>query len=518
MSYRGEQPIKGTIYIYEATATWNPKKKRSEQKRTYIGKKDPVTGALIPNERYKNAHPDEFPMDKPATIPVQRSVDFGNIYLMKQLAESTGLKQVIQECFPDCWQELLVCAMHLCSENEPLYLCQQWAEDSAVPIAPSSQKLSKLLVFLNEERRMCFYQAWAKLRAEREYLALDITSVSSWSELIQYVERGYNRDHEKLPQINLGMLFGEQSRLPVFCRTYPGSIKDVSTLVGMSTFTDHLSLKLLHLVMDRGYYSLKGITPLLKNYIKFSIGVPFTTNLAKEAVTQVQETISSPRNAIEVDGHIYYAQTLVRTINDRRVYLHVYFDEERHARERTVLVQKIIQLETELTDGSMKRMAPAAKKYFSFHKRKDGGYNIHRNEEVIEQERSLSGYFEIMSNDSKDAKYVLEVYRTKDVVEKSFDNLKNDLDLERLRVHSDDAMEGRIFIGFVSLILISSIREQMRQAGLYQSFSFNTLMKELKKLKLVEFKNGDKLLTEITAKQKKIYKDFGLRAPEASSI
>ncbi len=65
----------------------------------------------------------------------------------------------------------------------------------------------------------------------------------------------------------------------------------------------------------------------------------------------------------------------------------------------------------------------------------------------------------------------MEIYRNKDVVEKSFDNLKNDLDLHRLRIHSDAAMEGRIFIGFISLILMSYIREKMRVHDVYKRFS-----------------------------------------------
>ena len=44
MSFRGEQKVKGKIYVYEATAVWNAQKQRSEQKRIYIGTKDPETG------------------------------------------------------------------------------------------------------------------------------------------------------------------------------------------------------------------------------------------------------------------------------------------------------------------------------------------------------------------------------------------------------------------------------------------------------------------------------------------
>ena len=60
-----------------------------------------------------------------------------------------------------------------------------------------------------------------------QYVALDITSISSYSELIESCEWGYNRDHEDLPQINLCMLFGEDVRLPLYQASYSGSISDV---------------------------------------------------------------------------------------------------------------------------------------------------------------------------------------------------------------------------------------------------------------------------------------------------
>jgi transposase len=41
----------------------------------------------------------------------------------------------------------------------------------------------------------------------------------------------------------------------------------------------------------------------------------------------------------------------------------------------------------------------------------------------------------MLSNDIFDPKEALYVYRTKDKVEKAFDNLKNELDLKRLRIH-----------------------------------------------------------------------------------
>lgn len=98
------------------------------------------------------------------------------------------------------------------------------------------------------------------------------------------------------------MLFGEDSRLPVFARIYPGSVKDVSTLVGMVAFLEQRQLKQMHFVMNKGFYSARGVGVLLEKYINFVIGVPFSTGMAKEAVRENITTIISPANAIEVDG------------------------------------------------------------------------------------------------------------------------------------------------------------------------------------------------------------------------
>lgn len=518
MGFRGEQIIKGTTYVFEAVAQWDSEKQQSRQKRIYIGKKDPVTGAFLPNKKYYELYGEDADITDFQTGSVMKSVDFGNIYLMDQAASACGLKHALEETFPDCWEDILVCAMHSCSENEALYLCEGWAHNSRVPLAPSSQSISKLLKRLDEDRRMQFYKRWAGIRGEKEYLALDISSVSSWSELINYVEYGYNRNHEDLPQVNLAMLFGEDSRLPVFSRIYPGSIKDVSTLVGMVSFMEQLQLKQMHFVMDKGFYSAKGVGALLEKNIKFAIGVPFSTGMAKEAVRENAATITRPANAIEVDGHVYYALVKKLTINGRQAYLHIYYDREQASKEHDRLMHKVIKLENGLAAGNVRMDSGEAGKYFPFQKNKEGTYNIHRREDVIREQLELTGYFAILTNDSKDSEYILNIYCTKDVVEKSFDNTKNDLDLERLRIHSDKAMEGRIFIGFVSLIITSYIRRIMEEKNLYSSYSLNELYSELKKLRLIQFKNGKQILTELTSKHKAIFKVFNVKEPVPSSL
>lgn len=151
---------------------------------------------------------------------------------------------------------------------------------------------------------------------------------------------------------------------------------------------------------------------LLEQYIKFAMGVSFTTKTAKRFVEEAMEEICNPLSTIEVDGHIYYAVTRHAAMNGRRVYYHVYFDPERQLNESNVFMHRVLKLEKRLMSGEVKMTDPEAQKYFSFHKNKEGTYNIHRKEDIIRKENRLSGYFLILTNDSRDSEYILEIYRS----------------------------------------------------------------------------------------------------------
>ena len=108
MGFRGEQiGNNGVVYIFDATSVWNASKQRSEQKRIYIGKKDPETGELIPNKKYFELyHEDGTPKSEeelPMPVHVLASYEYGKIYLMQKAADTTGLSAVLKDCFPKQW-------------------------------------------------------------------------------------------------------------------------------------------------------------------------------------------------------------------------------------------------------------------------------------------------------------------------------------------------------------------------------------------------------------------------------
>jgi len=503
MSFIVKQKIKGTTYVYETKGKWDKEKKQCRHERVLIGKIDSVTGEIIPSKKHDNPN---------------LSRDYGNYYFLNTITKAIGLKDILTKVFPDNWKEVLTCAFFELCEKNPMYLCEEWNDLTVTPYGETltSQRISVLLKNISTNDRMEFFKKWGKYRSEQEYIAFDITSISSYSNLIEMVEIGYNRDGENLPQINLGMLFGETSLLPIYYNLYPGSIKDVKTLSNLLRITEFLEMKEIKFVMDKGFFSKSNIDEMMgkPNNYKFSVAVPFSASLAKNAVDSVREKIDLPSNTIMINDKIIQACTIEnQKWNNKKIYVHVFFNKEKYSHEEKEFLKKILQLEQEILTGEKIDInEDYYEKYFKIRDLKSG-IKVKRNDENIMEKLKYKGYFVVISNDIKKAGEALEVYRNRDVVEKSFDNLKNDLDLNRLRIHSDKALEGRIFIGFIALILQSHIHKTMKEKGLYKNFTKEKLLCELKKIKRIQFASGKTIITEISKKQREIFTAFAIPLP-----
>jgi hypothetical protein len=143
----------------------------------------------------------------------------------------TGVEADIALSFPSMKDQIVSLAYFLVQEGESaVYRFPRWMLSHWHRLAdpPGSQDISRLFGAMGGEARLDFFRRQAGRRLEREYLAYDTTSISSYSELVKLVKYGYNKDGERLPQINLAMVFGEKSGLPVYYRLLPGNVGDVA--------------------------------------------------------------------------------------------------------------------------------------------------------------------------------------------------------------------------------------------------------------------------------------------------
>ncbi|GFP23560.1 hypothetical protein HKBW3S09_01025, partial [Candidatus Hakubella thermalkaliphila] len=110
---------------------------------------------------------------------------------------------------------------------------------------------------------------------------------------------------------------------------------------------------------------------------------------------------------------------------------------------------------------------------------------------------------------------LLSLYRRKDALEKMFDVIKNELECGRLKVSSREAMEGRLFLTYLSLIIYSALSRIMKEQDLYKSYTLSEVIYELKKLRVVTLNSGKSYLTEISKKQRMLFEKFGVPIPVA---
>ena len=529
MSSIVRQTVGNKIYLYESTSYRNVEGK-PRNKRVPIGKIDPSTNQPIYKAEYldrmveSGAQFAEVAPLKTFTLNEIRQssvLEFGAQYLFRNIAQNIGLLDALQKALPNTHQEIFMLACFLVTSGDPFLYCEEWLSKTAHPeiSSLSSQRISDLLQIITPEEREAFYQTWCALRAEQEYLALDITSTSSYSTGIQDVEWGYNRDNEHLPQINLCMLMGETSRLPIYQVPYSGSLKDVSTLETTLLKMDAISAKKKTLiVMDKGFFSTRNVNAMLNRPepTRFIIAMPFTSKFAQGMVDSERKDIDCLDKTLVIGEQSLRAVTKKRAWNkDHKLYTHVYYDAMKGAKIREELYAYVASLREQAeADPVVAQTDSESQKYLIIRKSEHAptGYTINIREELVAQKLKNAGWLVVLSNDVVDAKRALVIYRQKDVVEKGFWRLKTQLDLGRLRVHRDDSMQNKLFIGFIALILMSYLHTVMSDKALYKKMTIKKMLMTLSKLKTQNI-NGSRILFPLTKEQKIIYNAFSVIEP-----
>ena len=108
----------------------------------------------------------------------------------------------------------------------------------------------------------------------------------------------------------------------------------------------------------------------------------------------------------------------------------------------------------------------------------------------------------------------MRVYQDKDAVEKCFNDLKNSLDMKRLRMHTSAIVDGRLFVQFIALILIRAICKEMRLSKLMQKYTVREPLLEMKTATKVKyFRKYGHILAEVTTAQREILKTLDIRFP-----
>lgn len=310
--------------------------------------------------------------------------------------------------------------------------------------------------------------------------------------MLKLVKYGKNKDDDRLPQINLALLFGQDSRLPFCYRELTGNIPDVKTLRETIDEITSLDVGKIKYCMNRGFCGADNINLMYNNHVKFLMSVSNSLSYAEtsskrsglrrtvmSAITVTSAFMSLPRHSGWITNRRgpYKGDVLKGA---RRMYIRLYYNPEKYADNAVKFNPKLDRLKTEVLSGyRVTDHERLYKKYFIINETPVRGISLSYKQDVINAARERYGFFVLVSNEVMNPVEALHLYPLRDIVEKAFGDLKDRLNCRRSLLSYKTALRGKLFVEFVALIYLSYIKKMMEDNGLFGKYTMKELLDEL---------------------------------------
>lgn len=523
-----------TTYIeYTYSRKYHPEKKYNVPQRTTIGKLSADNPTMMyPNPNFEKYFPDVvLPEESENSSSRSSCIRVGAFMIIRKIIEDYKLPYHLYG-WDDRGKGLLLdlAAYSIICESNVAQYYPDYAYNH--PVLTPEQKIysdstiSRFLSEITEDDRINFLNSWNENRNYKEqiYLSYDSTNKNCKAGDIEKAEYGHPKEDVGAPIINYSVAYDMNNQQPLLYESYPGSIIDVSQLQCVLEKIQGYGYKNIGFILDRGYFSKDNLNYMDKCKYDFVIMVKgraaFINGLILEHKGDFETNRSCAIKEYRTYGMTIRDKLYVDDEKDR--YFHLYHKVSRENAERTQLENELQRME-EMMDKNKGHDIDFGKKYEHYYeltyneingKRKFYGYK--EKADVIERELKLCGYFAIITSKKMTASDALLLYKSRDTSEKLFCSDKSFLGNRTLRVSRNDAIESKIFVEFIALIIRCKIYTQLRKrmAEMAKKPNFMTVpaaLRELEKIELIRQPGGNyKLDHAITATQKTILGAFGI--------
>lgn len=319
----------------------------------------------------------------------------------------------------------------------------------------------------------------------------------------------YNRDHDNLPQLNIGLFTSEENQFPLYMVSYNGSLNDASNIVEACKNARSAGLGgKFKVVMDGGFFDDKKLNILHSEGITLTVGIPAYLDCAKYYIDTYGQGIYSP------EFYLNHSGTYGKMVDGQeifgikgRVFIGLCTESSKMLNED--LDCKLERYEEEMTSIAKYNTVIKKKKYVGlydfFENENDKGFSYKRNEKKIHAARKRLGYFVIFTTDMRiSAQKIIDVYRDKDYDEKQFYDLKQYMGARRPRVHRQEIYDGKYFVLMIALIFRTWLKKKLNSYKTAHHLTLKRCMVKLSDIKMFVAQDEVRLLKSITAEQRAI--------------
>ena len=394
-----------------------------------------------------------------------------------------------------------------------------------------SQEITKLLDRMSIDGIMTFYKHWLeRFKKIGDKILYDLTSISWYGHGIDMANWGHNRDNENLPQVNYALLCTRKTAMPLFAWPLEGSISDVRTLQNTLQFLDKLSYKPDCLMMARAFGSMENISYMLGRGYTFLQALRVNAGWIRDIIDCGRNDRLHPGSMIKVGDRTYYGSTTkcqwvaLKKFNKKKtdpvietiVYhckeqkpekyiakegeeivsqyicnVHVLFCQDLIGSQWDKFMEKLNAEYEQLSADENTMPESELKRFFIIEKKKWARKrNVDFNMDKINKQRNnYTGHVCFITNDKtiSSAADALHEYSTRDYIEKDFDEMKNELDMNRIRVHTDERMKARMLIQFIAEIFLRETRVCLRDSPACKKMTRKQISSHIKSIYKIKF-------------------------------
>ena len=240
-----------------------------------------------------------------------------------------------------------------------MYNLKTWYENSVLcldfPELPlKSQNISNLLAKVGDsDIPSIFMGKMLRNLGTKRTLMYDLTSFSSYSQLINLLEYGYNRDDSDLPQLNLSMIVDKEKGIPVMYDIYPGSIVDVTTLKNTIKKIEAYGMENYTLVMDRGFFSKDNIEELLNEKLPFIMPATMSLKSVKELMSSAQKDIESPEYLHKFNKKPIFVKPVTLEQKEFKIDGYCFYDPKRELEKKNTFYSRLYDMKKKLEETAI---------------------------------------------------------------------------------------------------------------------------------------------------------------------
>ena len=323
---------------------------------------------------------------------------------------------------------------------------------------------------------------------DMEYLIIDATRIKIWKdEETGLIRFGYSnkKDRKNLPQVNL-ILGVNNQQIPLFANMYPGNTQDIKMFhdfirninVKYQELTQTVKEKII--IFDQG------------NVNKDNIG--YLSNLKEQGIHYItmMKTNSSVRFIKKVDkSTIPLIYTKEKSQNVRTEIYGELIEGNVYGKKSKVLVcynPYLMKQKCEIQDrkvDSVKQMVVDGRSLEEI-KERISKYNLKRALKLIENDGRMELKIDINDLDTRKTRYgffvlftnhpdmvaekILEIYKSRNIVEEGFRAIKSDLEINPTYHSKDMRIETHVILVVFGYLLLSLLRVILKEKDMKYSF------------------------------------------------